>query len=673
MDKMIYSIPFKVRSAKNDYVCDDGEIAGAVNLHFQNGSLKSYSRQEAHHLPALADSPFVDGELQKPPLPEPEFALLKDVVEGWHIHADMLPSKIVDAPAVGKGETPGEKDWGVRATETLADFEVAAKRQNLFTQPFFVMSAYRLADGTHICPSPPILMIPNSGAPMVEGSADFSVASMKMSILAAPCRLQWRVKIPELSEKWNSLITHLDIFVSVPIYLYDQKGTAKGYHRAECQNFTHSIDSSGNAGEHRIYSSVIVQGWQAPPIDDAIVAQNVIQTNSFFLISELSLSQLSTLHNFENVKFNRGGLPILSSMETYTPDFIHLSDVTAEGHTLFSGRITAWDLKILPPVPLPISLSTPYSNTSVITPRWVFHPDPDAGRYIYTWGSSTYSLPLRRHLKMRGCFYWRGFAQSASVDTENANIQDNLSERKSVNLPGGVWRSEKESWWLFPDNRLMRLDVRQIIAICRAFRASGLVATTAPTAYAFTSEGVFLLKEMDDGTFRDAGLICAYRLRDSSSLELLPTGVRFVTDKGECIIIEGTKVTVSEDIEAVSDGDESWKVFIPEEWGSDEEDSMEINNRAVFVTRPLKLTKPEDMKWLCSLSLRGSHIPESVSIAIYGSLDLTHWKRIALTDRSVLSGLWSPSCRFLRIAANILSQDNLNLDGITVTARVKRR
>lgn len=666
MGNKIFSIPIKARSAKSDYACADGEIAGAVNFHFQNGALISSSEEAVNRLPSLADSPFIDGELQRPPLPQVEFSLLRSVVEGWHIHPDMLPSKIADAPAMGKGETPGEKDWGVRAMETLADFETAAKRQNLFTKPFFVMCAYRLKDSSHICPSPPILMIPNSGAPMIAGSADYDVATMQMSVVAAACRLQWRVKIPEIPLKWNGVITHLDIFVSEPISLYDSKEAPKGFHRVKCENFSHSVDSYGAAGEHVINSDVMAQAWQPSAIDEAIISNIIINNASFRQICEVPMPQISTMTNFEDVKINRGGLSILTSMESYSPDFAHLSDVSAEGHTLFSGRITAWNLKLVSPSPLPLSLVSPYSGVSVDAPRWLFHTNPYTDTYTYTVGNVKYSLPLRSHPKMRGSFYWRGFAPSVSTDAEAIDGEGDSAVREVLSLPGAVWRSDKGCRRLFPDNLLMRLDVGKVIAVCRAFRASGLVATTAPTAYAFTSDGVFLLKEMDDATFRDAGLICGYRLRDSSSLELLPTGVRFVTDNGEVVTLEGTKVTLSEDVETLSEKDELWKDFIPVEWNFDGEDYEGNTDRGVLVTRPLKLSNAEGKKSLRSLSLRGTCLPESVEVAIYGSNDLSGWRRIALSHHAPISGLWAPSCRFFRVAIMLPLQSETCLDGIAI-------
>ena len=662
-----YSISLKARSAASDYACPDGEIAGAVNLRFCNGALVPLEGDDAaHRLPSSLDSPFQDGVMQKPPLPEVEFALLKDVVSGWHIHSDMLPSKIADAPSVGKDETLGESDWGEKALEVIAEYEEDCSRENLFTQPFFAMTAYRLADGSHICPSPPILMIPNSGPFMVEGSSDFTVPTMKMNVVASACRLQWRVKMPELPELWRKEITHLDVFVSQPIMLYNPKGKAKGCHRMECGNFTHSIDSSGDAGEHTVHAGVIVQGWKMEEVDEATVARTVTQTNSFHLISETPVKGFSSLSEFQDVKFNRGGLPTLSSLEAYTHDFAHLSEVTAEGCSFFSGRVTAWNLTLTPPSPLPASQTAPYSSNQTSVPRWVFVPDPDAKSYPFSSEGERYVLPLRRHSVMRGAFYWGGLGRSDSANFETDDGQDSYSSASCRNMPGGVWRSEKGNPWLFPDSLLMELHVGEVIAVCRAFRASGLVATTSPTAYAFTSEGVFLLKEMDDGTFRDAGLICGYALRDASSLELLPKGVRFVTVDGEVIVIEGTKVSVSEDVEAVSEEDDSWKDFIPKEWEIDGADFTLAGGWCAFATRPIKLSDAECWKQLRRVALRGVFDKDAVSMAVYGSTDLCCWRRIVLADRSQIGGLWSTRSRFFRLAVKARLHEGRSLQALSI-------
>ena len=191
---------------------------------------------------------------EMPGAPPVEFALKKSVLGGWHIHPDMLPSQIVE-----QGEPTGD-GWGMKAAQLLDDFGREVTEAGLFAEPFFALAAYRLADGSHILPSPPVLMTPNSGVPIVSGSADFSVATMKMSVAAAVCALQWRVKPQESLSRWAGVISHLDIFISRPVSL-SAPGGMRALHRTECKNFTHCIDADAHAGEHRVWSDTIVQGW----------------------------------------------------------------------------------------------------------------------------------------------------------------------------------------------------------------------------------------------------------------------------------------------------------------------------------------------------------------------------------------------------------------------------
>ena len=335
-----YSIPIRERSSKSDYACPDGEIAGAMNLRFTDGCLRGAG------INGETGNVAADGEeTAEPEAPAVEFALRQGVVPGWHIHPDMLPSQIVDAPSEGKDATPTESDWGERAMQTIAAFEEDASRNNLFTQPFFALAAWRLADGSHICHTAPALMIPNSGAPVVEGSADFSVPTMKMSVVEAACRLQWKYpgeasspNSPVPSDNPNSPIVGIDIFVSEPITLYDEKDGAKGYHRFECTNFTRSIGADGNAGDRQIYTETITQGWKTTPLAAGYMAYKFRRIKTFSLVAEMSLEDIgsgseadaSRDSDFEDVPMGDGCLNVLWAMETYTPDFSSASEEEEE-------------------------------------------------------------------------------------------------------------------------------------------------------------------------------------------------------------------------------------------------------------------------------------------------------------------------------------------------------
>lgn len=95
-------------------------------------------------------------------------------------------------------------------------------------------------------PSPTMLMIPNSESAPVAGSTDFSADEMRMSVAAAVCRLQWRVRIPDTLRDFEE-VTHVDILVSDEMPLSDRKSEWKSYHRLSFGGFTHSLSPDGGA------------------------------------------------------------------------------------------------------------------------------------------------------------------------------------------------------------------------------------------------------------------------------------------------------------------------------------------------------------------------------------------------------------------------------------------
>lgn len=324
----IYSIPLKPHSLKSDYACPDGEIAGALNLTFVNGSLTG-------GVPS-GNNAVVDGSDYEIPPPTVEFALKQEVVPGWHIHPDMLPSRIMDAPSVGKDTSPTESDWGSRAMQVIDAFEEDVARHNLFTQPFLVMAAWRLSDGSHVSPTKPMMMIPNSGAPVVEGSADFTVPTMKMSVIEAACSLRWKLQndgeaiSPEspvlTSDNQKSPIAGIDIFVSEPVSLYDPKEPAKGFHRFECTNYTRSTGADGSTGDRRIYDGTIVQGWKAPALEPGYVAYKFNRIKTFRKIAGIDVTDFAPSGDFREVMMDDGSLRVLWALDGYAPEFTIDSD-----------------------------------------------------------------------------------------------------------------------------------------------------------------------------------------------------------------------------------------------------------------------------------------------------------------------------------------------------------
>lgn len=104
-----------------------------------------------------------------------------------------------------------------------------------FIFPFFVRYAYRLYDGTLTRHSAPILMICSSeNTPRVfwfnlHGKDD-TYTTAKLRVVAPVHSLDYALKSDLNSLKnWSDIIKSVDIFISAPIYTYDQNG--------ECERF----------------------------------------------------------------------------------------------------------------------------------------------------------------------------------------------------------------------------------------------------------------------------------------------------------------------------------------------------------------------------------------------------------------------------------------------------
>ena len=110
-----------------------------------------------------------------------------------------------------------------------------------FIMPFFVCYAYRLYDGSLTMRSAPVLMIPNSGtAPQVliasqsthTGSTSSDMfEDLYARVGAIACDLDYACidsdAHTELLENWNDIVKSVEIFISAPIYTYDQSDNTK--------------------------------------------------------------------------------------------------------------------------------------------------------------------------------------------------------------------------------------------------------------------------------------------------------------------------------------------------------------------------------------------------------------------------------------------------------------
>lgn len=101
-----------------------------------------------------------------------------------------------------------------------------------FYQPFMIRYAFRLYDGSHYWHSAPVLMLPTSIIPLLRaygGKYEDGIYTIKTSAQDFRiCELRYRILDTAGLQEWRDIITGIDIFISAPLYTYDQSKRVMG-------------------------------------------------------------------------------------------------------------------------------------------------------------------------------------------------------------------------------------------------------------------------------------------------------------------------------------------------------------------------------------------------------------------------------------------------------------
>lgn len=174
------------------------------------------------------------------------FGLKGEVVKTEEFNVDLLEREDVGEDSkVTFGESNTKKVTNevlAKVNKFIAEESVAKGR---FIFPFFVRYAFRLYDGSLTMHSAPILMqCSTKVAPEVllskltikKGSG---LDKFDYFVTAALCKLDYQVSSQSALEElknWKDIVKSVDIFISKPIYTYDQNGKCTGIENINSSN-----------------------------------------------------------------------------------------------------------------------------------------------------------------------------------------------------------------------------------------------------------------------------------------------------------------------------------------------------------------------------------------------------------------------------------------------------
>jgi len=269
-----------------------------------------------------------------------------------------------------------------------------------FALPFLVRYALRLYDGTLVCHSAPILMNPSTNAaPIVMwkhawGKKTYTDAELDIMLVASS--LDYKLcsdtdyDYLNLKDDWGDIVKSVDVFISKPIYTWDQNGQCSSFSDADNfqtkfigKIFCAGVQSNGSAakedwcigpisiGEYdsrksdksgfdklyiewtfsQLYSlfkssdrTYPGQTINLPEFSEDKVQETIQNTSTFYKLCSLNIDELSTSERKEIVVGDEY-LQSLVTREVMTDDYLTHDRLAADYSYTFNSRLNLSGVK----------------------------------------------------------------------------------------------------------------------------------------------------------------------------------------------------------------------------------------------------------------------------------------------------------------------------------------
>lgn len=278
--------------------------------------------------------------------------------------------------------------------------------QGYFYQPFFVRYAYRLYDGTLNWHSAPILMLPTILPPFIkytdDGSHPAAGGTLKATLtLDVPYfGLSYRILpdgVEELAD-WSDLIVGIEIFVSAPIYTYDQSKDLPWrpvvLSRRLLSGISPDKETSIDGGRptqvppDEVFVGHYADGLSAPYIDRTMSTlndselilnigqretfyDNIRNAHDFYKIARIGVKDIKATSLMQHLELTDKDLSSLVTKEPMSDEYQSHCKIIAKSLYAFNSRLNLADVEITPPTPFPIRSGMQFGNPEgpVTTPR----------------------------------------------------------------------------------------------------------------------------------------------------------------------------------------------------------------------------------------------------------------------------------------------------------------
>lgn len=496
---------------------------------------------------------------------------------------------------------------------TIAD-KITSK--GYFYQPFFVRYAYRMYDQTYCWHSSPILMLPTLLPPIVKYAARGSVngdgsQSATLGASVSYFALNYRILSDAADEltDWADIVKGIDIFVSAPIYTYDQSKNVNEYTPVTQLRYIISriAPDPGSSPLDDTFVGHYASGTDGPYIDRLLTFEetqgycvniefndkfynNLKSTHLFYKISEIGIKDITAMNEMAQVEITDIDLSSLVTRPTLDDDYQSHCNLRASSIYAFNSRLNlAGGVKFAPAEPFPIRSIMQFGNPDgggipakgvqikVWTkfngekcyavhagsesdeadlwyypeknfPRYIYYPDASAYKMEISFSpDKKYTINLEPHDFLNGAFYFRG-VDGMRIDTLPTDAEPETDScATSVNVGMKIYTSAINNPFVFPAVGINNAGTGQVLAVCSAAKALSQGQFGQFPLYAFTTEGIWALEITAAGTFSAIQPISRDVCVNTESITQIDSSVLFATDRG-IMLISGSQTQCLSDI-----------------------------------------------------------------------------------------------------------------------------
>lgn len=486
-----------------------------------------------------------------------------------------------------------------------------------FIFPFFVRYAYRLYDGSLTMHSSPVLMIASSDlAPQVfwshiTGKKNYTDAQLRVG--AAVHTLDYAVILQsrlDMLKNWTDIVRSVDVFISKPIYTYDQNGKCTKFSQSKNYNSycvcKHANQAASTTTYPLRYQKQTFNHLYAFTFDPSgltypagrlmiprrsvdAVKEDIRSTSQFYLLESIKVEQLTTTRTKINVEEDY--LQSLVTREVMTDDYDSHDTLIPHYSFTYNSRLNLSNIFK--------RLYAEYNTGAMITHTNGYianftNEKPDVadgtsgyvvyyfikqdGKDIIVEGEScamakneppliflfypnvnAYKAVIVKWDYFPTCYEVQleqhGFLNGAFYFSgwENPALGGSLPSESSaadrtIELPNKIYTSEVNNPFVFPVLGINTVGAGEIKGICSAAKALSEGQFGQFPLYAFTTEGVWALEVSSTGSYSARQPITRDVCINPDGITQLDNAVLFPTDRGIMLISGSQTQCISDDI-----------------------------------------------------------------------------------------------------------------------------